>query len=569
MNNKGKSLFLVGALFLSYHLYGQNFSKISSSPIVNIQTKSYGHAWGDYDNDGDLDLFLVNDDQPNKLFINNGGNFTDSGNSLFTQSSGTSSFGATWSDYDNDGFLDLYVTNTNMYTFYRKNSLFSYDGSTFTELNISPLTEETNRSFTATWGNVGNDPYIDVFVGNDYEANKLYATSDGTTYSNVISSEMGFVQGSSWCDYDNDGFLELFVARDGSNLLYDNDGNSLSLNSSFSGGTNRTFGGSWGDYNNDGWMDLFITNIGTGSASRNVLYRNDNGTLTPVSSGEIVEDEANSYGSTWGDFDNDGWLDLFVANSGSDNVMYKNDGDGTFTKITAGELLTSGNFAYSCSSVDYDNDGLLDIYVTDYDQLQENLLFQNQTSNTNHWFHVKLVGNLSNKSGLGAKVKITANINGVDVTQTREISAQTGFAAQSGLNAYFGLGDAANIDIVRIEWPSGIIQEYTNVSPDQVKTIEETAAPNAPSNLQSSESSYDYITLTWDDNSSTATFNNETHFVLEISEGDNTNYTPFPDITADNTTYQADLLTPGTDYYFKIKAVNESGESAYSRGGSY
>lgn len=230
-------------------------------------------------------------------------------------------------------------------------------------------------------------------------------------------------------------------------------------------------GGSWGDYDNDGDLDLFVAN-GPGN---NSLYENKgDGTFTRVDSGPIVTEGGESRGSSWGDYDNDADLDLFVANFGQNNHLYRNDGDPgetgqvSFTQITSGEIVNDGRDSEGCSWADYDNDGDIDLYVANWDD--NNSLYENN-GNNNKWINIKCVGTFSNASAIGVKVRVKASIGGRPVWQMREISAQTGRYSQNSLNAEFGLGDAALIDSIRIEWTSGKNQILTNIDVDTFMTI--------------------------------------------------------------------------------------------------
>jgi hypothetical protein len=171
----------------------------------------------------------------------------------------------------------------------------------------------------------------------------------------------------------------------------------------------------------------------------------------------------------WGDFDNDGYLDLFMVTYSGNNVLYHNNGDGTFTQILTGAPVDDSGGS-SCALVDYDNDGFLDVFVT-RGEFTNNLIYHND-GNSNGWLEVKLVGTVSNRSAIGAKVRVHATIGGKTFWQMREINTGGGWNSVP-LVAHFGLGDATNADIVRIEWPSGIVQEFQNVAARQILTYTE------------------------------------------------------------------------------------------------
>ena len=262
---------------------------------------------------------------------------------------------------------------------------------------------------------------------------------------------------------------------------------------------------SWADYDNDGDLDVLLTNTG-GENER--LFRNDgtNG-FTRITQGAIVNAGGNSGGAAWGDYDNDGYIDLFVANDlGQKNCLYHNAGDGTFSPVTKGAVVNDGGRSKSSAWADYDNDGYLDLFVANggYDHPpappQESGFLYHNEGGTNNWMILKLVGTASNRSAIGAKVRVLATIGGKSFWQLREISGGGGgWGSQNDLRAHFGLGDATTVDKVRIEWPSGNVQELINVAPKQILTITEhqegaTLAPSLAATKM--ESGWAQLTLT-------------------------------------------------------------------------
>jgi hypothetical protein len=222
---------------------------------------------------------------------------------------------------------------------------------------------------------------------------------------------------------------------------------------------------SWGDYDNDGDLDLLVAND---SGQNNRLYANNgDGTFTTITAGEIVNDGGNSFSSSWGDYDNDGDLDLFVGNGGN-SVIYANDGAGGFTKVVTDIIVLNGSLS-SCTA-DYDGDGDVDLFVTN--SFGRGILYAN-LRNANKWSNIKCVGTISNRTAIGAKVRIKAMIAGKPVWQMREISGQTGYLSQNSLNAAFGLGDAGIIDSLKIEWPSGRAEVFINVPANRFITATE------------------------------------------------------------------------------------------------
>jgi hypothetical protein len=233
------------------------------------------------------------------------------------------------------------------------------------------------------------------------------------------------------------------------------------------------------DYDNDGDLDVFFTYTGDENER---LFRNDgtNG-FTQITEGALVNAGGDSLSAAWGDYDNDGYLDLFVANDfGQNNCLYHNEGDGTFSPVTEGAVVNDDGRSRSCGWADYDNDGYLDLFVANggYDAPpappQESGFLYHNDGGTNNWLILKLVGIASNRSAIGAKVRVLTTIGGKRFWQLREISGGGGgWGSQNDLRAHFGLGDAIKADTVRIEWPSGIVQELTNVVAKQFLTITE------------------------------------------------------------------------------------------------
>jgi hypothetical protein len=232
----------------------------------------------------------------------------------------------------------------------------------------------------------------------------------------------------------------------------------------------------WADYDNDGYLDLVITDSGAGRTFQ--FHNNGNGTFTRISSGPLATDVVYGIAALWADYDGDGYMDLLVINAAtnSHNFLYHNNRDGAFTRITANaiatELWTSGA---NCGAWgDYDNCSRLDLFVTHalFDgTLVSNSLYHNN-GNSNNWLEVKLVGTVANRSGIGAKVRAKATIGGNTFWQLREINNGGGWNIQT-LVAHFGLGNATNVETLRIEWPSGTVQEIQNVATKQILTITE------------------------------------------------------------------------------------------------
>jgi enediyne biosynthesis protein E4 len=454
------------------------FSRIVGDPLVTDAGDALSGSWGDYDNDGDPDVFLSKPSgQTNALFRNNGnGSFTKVATGSIGIDRGDAT-GAAWADFDNDDDLDLFVPNgTNQH-----NLVYRNDGNgVFTRITTSALAVG-GLSFNGAWADYDRDGWLDLFVSNGGilkpQNNFLFRNNGDGTFGRVtvgnIVNDGGDSLGSSWSDFDQDGFPDLFVANFHSeqNFLYHNNagqGFSRITSSSAELATGRLFTcGSWSDYDNDLDLDLLVS-----AGGRSILYQNGGqGDLHAVTAGDLGQDHGNSFGAAWGDFDNDGFVDAYFANSSmAARFLYRNNGDGTFTRIIDDVFVSNADGA-GCEAVDYNNDGFLDLFVTGFAG-GTNTLLRNQ-GNTNNWLTLTLRGTESNRDAIGAKIKLRATIGGANRWQMREISGNGGWGSRNAGRAAFGLGDATNIDLVRIEWPSGTIQELENVRASQFLTVTE------------------------------------------------------------------------------------------------
>ena len=468
------------------------FTRVTAGDIVNARGSSIGAVWGDYNNDNYLDLFVANgNDEKNFLFVNNrDGSFTRIIEGDIVNDEGCS-HGSSWGDYDNDSDLDLFVTDCG-----QNNFLYRNDGSpsyTFTRIRSGVIIVEEGISIGCSWGDYNNDGYLDLFVANEARQGNYLYRNDGPpnfTFTKIIEGEIvkdiATSRSCSWADYDNDGDLDLFVAnrKGGNNFLYRNDGPPMYTFTKIKDGEivndgGEALSGSWGDYDNDGDLDLFVAK----GAQRNFLYANNgNGTFRRIVTGDIAIDVGASHSSNWGDFDNDGDLDLFVANDllEQNNFLYSNSGppDYRLMRFRTSVVATDADSSWSCSWADFDNDGDLDLFVANVANVnnRSSFLYRNN-GNNNRWINIKCIGTRANVSAIGAKVKIKTTIKGLAIWQMNEISGQTGWNGQNSLNAEFGLGNAAIIDSIKIEWPSGARQILTNVNARQLLTIRENRAP--------------------------------------------------------------------------------------------
>ncbi len=445
---------------------------------VEDKGQSYTAAFEDYDDDGWLDLYVTNIRGPNRLYRNNqDGTFTD-----VTQQAGvgdtSESNGAIFGDVDNDGDVDLYVTNGHV-----ANRLYENQGDgTFRDVTARAGVGNTASSFGAAWADFDNDGDLDLYVANfdggrdaDYAPapNALYLNQGDGTFTNV--AKMLEVEGTAHhlgivcSDFDNDGDTDIYIAVGfgEANLLYENTlvpEGELGFRevAKAAGVQDKGRSGSGiasGDIDNDGDLDIYLTNDDT-QPSRLYLNRGD-GTFTDVARLVGVAYLKDGRGVSFADFDNDGYLDIVMR-----GILYLNrlgrDGRLNFEEVA---IADGGN--PSCG--DYDNDGDVDIYFSRGGSASENLLYRNNGS-TNHWLVVRLEGTPSNRSAVGAKVRLQAQGS----FQMREVTGGGGYLTQDSLALEFGLGAAPVVEQLQIEWPGGARQTLRDLLPNQILTVIES-----------------------------------------------------------------------------------------------
>ncbi len=452
------------------------FTDVAAEAGVDDPGLGTGVAFGDYDNDGDLDIYVANYFGSDVLYHNNGaGAFTN-----VAEAAGINGMDDGWDivfgDYNNDGGLDIYVTNLGQANvLYRNNG----DGTFANVTESTGVGNDEGPALGATLGDYDNDGDLDIYVANfDNGTNVLYRNNyyDGTFTDFTASTGVGHMASSSGCtfgDYDDDGDLDLYVVNSGApDVLYRNNGDGTFSDVTVAAGVagpGKGENAAFGDYDNDGDLDLYLVNY----YQPNVLYRNNgDGTFTDVAAVAGVGHVAASMSGVFGDYDNDGYLDLYVADSGGANVLYHNNGDGTFTDVTTVAGTGYQGPSVGASFGDYDNDGDLDLYVTNSGQA--NVLYRNNGP-AHHWLHLKTIGTTSNRDGVGARVKVVAG----KLSQMRQVGGDSGRCMNS-LLVEFGLGDHPRADLVEIRWPGGTVQTFTDVQADQVIIVQEGAESFSP-----------------------------------------------------------------------------------------
>jgi hypothetical protein len=488
-----------------------NTDRVAKSPVtfvdvapslgVDALTRGRGSAWGDYDGDGDSDLFTVGIQDPHHLYRNNGdGTFTD-----VTTAAGLLDPRGGWAslffDYDSDGDRDLFVTRDG-WRGPAPNSLYRNNGDgTFTDVAVQAGVAGNENSFTATLADVDRDGDIDIYVANGVaEAsgapNTLYRNNGDGTFTDVAVqagvAHHGRSIGSAFGDYDNDGWPDLFVINiDGPNALYRNNGDGTFSDQTDAAGIDAPLDGFVGfffDYDNDGWLDLFATGwtenqqevlqsaiSGKPSQERNrlALYRNNrDGTFTDVTYDAGLARTYGAMAAQYGDIDNDGWLDIYLGTGGppmdtyEPNILLRNTGQGTFVDITDSAGVGNLGKGHGATFADYDNDGDLDLYAPIGGAMvgdrQPNSLYRNGGT-PNHWLKLRLQPAQSNPDAIGTRLAFTTSQGPRHLT----VAGGTGFGSMNDPVVFVGLGQATQVDRVDIQWPSGHQTQVLNLPAGQ------------------------------------------------------------------------------------------------------
>jgi hypothetical protein len=437
---------------------------------ITTPATSRGTAWGDFDNDGDADLLVTNIGGRNQLYRNDAGTLV-----LLPDwcTDVAASMSAVWGDFDNDGDLDLYVVNDGT-----ANALYRNDGGTFTRVDAGDAAD-SGRGYNAAWADYDNDGWLDLYVCNVEGINRLYHNNHGLFEdAGGVTEVSGSSRGCAFGDYDNDGDQDLYVSRVGENNLFRND-NGLFVNVTAApvNDSGEGKGVAWGDYDNDGDLDLYLVNSGGG----NKLFRNDHdsgGFFTDVTD-PLTRDGGYGRACAWADYNNDGWLDLFLATASGGNHLFHNTGTG-FADSTCGALAATADLpSWGCAFADYDNDGDQDLSIAvgswnGLSKLVRNDLFGGAQMS---WLQLDLRGVVSNKFGVGARIVVDSG----GLKQMREVSASGAYLSQAPLTASFGLADATQADVT-VLWPSGTVQKVFAVPVNQRLVLVELAGTTSADN---------------------------------------------------------------------------------------
>lgn len=452
----------------------------SSCGIINY---GGGISFFDYNNDGLDDITLATEDSQNLIIFKNISNGFFIPETALVPNNTFQQRQPVWVDYDNDGDFDLYVTSDT-----NGNRLYENSGGNLTDVTVeSGLPIPNILTFGASWGDYNNDGFLDVFLSNrdvNFQIpNYLFKNNGDGTFSNV-SEIAGIGTGShlSFCsaffDYNNDGWQDIYVANDKTqtqNLLYRNNGNGTFTEVGESSYTNVSIDAmstTIGDYNNDGWFDIYVTN----GLDGNVLFKNNgDGTFTDMATISGTTFNSAAWGSVFLDAENDGDLDLYVSAESDGTVsgllssaFYENQTNDTFSLLNNGSFNNDNAQSFANAIGDIDNDGYPEIIVSNSNN-EDIFLWKNQTTPNNNWLKVKLEGTTSNKQGVGSTIEISVN----GQRQYRYTLCGEGYLSQNSGAEFFGVGSSTIIDYVKVTWLSGIEDIQYDVTVNETLNIVE------------------------------------------------------------------------------------------------
>jgi hypothetical protein len=510
----------------------------SLEKLYIVETMCGGAAAFDYDNDGWMDILLVDGStladyragkcHPPRLYHNNhDGTFTD-----VSAKSGLNfcgwGYGVAVGDFDNDGWEDVYITGFHGSALYRNN----HDG-TFSDVTSKAGVGNADRWGTsAAFGDYDNDGKLDLYVANYVDVDisnlpkfgdgpfcqyrgipvncgprglkgardRLYHNNGDGTFTDVteklgMDRDSYYGLGVLWLDYDKDGCLDLYVANDSSpSLLYHNNckggftevGAEAGLAYSSDGREQAGMGVDSADYDGDGWPDIVKTNFSDDSTN---LYHNDhNGEFTDLAGAAGIGGVSSPYlgfGVKFFDYDNDGWPDIFIANGHVDPqvegqsfgvgyaerpFLFHNLKAGKFEEVgdRAGSTFAKKYVGRAAVTADFWNRGRQDLLISNLDASP--VLLRNDVPAAGHWLQIKTIGSKSNRDGFGARVEVTVD----GATRSADVRAGSSFESSSDPRVHFGLGAATKVDSIVIHWPSGLVEKLGPEAPDQELVVQES-----------------------------------------------------------------------------------------------
>ncbi len=500
------------------------FQDIASDLKLDVKNMAGGSIVEDFDNDGYLDIMTSGwgSEESMHYFKNNAdGTFKDLSDKIGLKGI-TGGLNMVQADYNNDGYVDVLVLRGAWKQKFgnEPNSLLKNNGDgTFTDVTTISGLLSFHPTQTATWNDFNNDGWLDLFIGNEAARNEphsceLYISNRDGTFREIAKKAhcevLRYVKGVTSGDYNHDGWKDIFISTmNGQRILLKNNGqkeNEISFEDvTTKAGLNREHGNSfptwfW-DYDNDGWLDIFTCDysfektlayyaaaekldIPAGNPEKMLLYRNNhNGTFTNLADSIGLNKNVFAMGANFGDIDNDGFLDMYLGSGNPDykslipNKMFKNISGKEFVDVTNSARVGHLQKGHGVSFADMDNDGDQDIYIemggAYPGDAYQNSFFLNPGQSTNNWICFKLEGTKSNRSAIGTQIKLTFKENGVTRNIYRDVNSGGSFGA-SPLRREIGIGKATIIDEIEVRWHgSGLVQVFKNVKPNQFFKIKE------------------------------------------------------------------------------------------------
>lgn len=436
----------------------------ASSALGAAAAESRGVTWADIDADGNLDAFVSNSWANNEIYLGDGaGGFTPLNDEALGFPGST--YTGLWADWNHDGDLDLYMVNDIL-----PNLLVDADAGAYSMITVNGLHQE-GPAAGAAWLDVNRDGNLDLFIATTDTTSKLMVNNGQNQFAEDTAFrllELPQMQQAAVGDFDFDGDPDLYlVTATGANQLIRNDGtDGFALKAA--GDADHTGNGrsaAWGDYDNDEDLDLFLVNDGESP----VLLRNRNSNTFDDETEGALKLAGPGRSGIWGDWDNDGDLDLFLTNCGAPDRLLRNEGDQLFVDA-ADAVFAAADSSTGAAFGDYDGDGDLDLLVGD--RAGSTRLFRNDQNTGNHWLEVDLVHFNGTPGFPGARVRVVTG----DTVQIREVGSSNGWLSQDATTVHFGLGSATAIDSLRVYLPSCVWAPLRDVAVDQRLVLVGTGA---------------------------------------------------------------------------------------------
>ncbi|MBV8674640.1 MAG: VCBS repeat-containing protein, partial [Acidobacteriaceae bacterium] len=487
------------------------FTDVAKAAGLNVFSEAGGVIVEDFDNDGLLDVVTSSMDvcEPLHYFHNNGdGTFTDRGPQagLADQLGGLNIVGA---DYNNDGCMDILVLRGGWEFPVRKSLLKNNCDGTFTDVTqASGLNETVTRTQTGAWADIDNDGFLDLFIGNENAPSQLFRNKGDGTFEDISHAagidKTAYTKGVAAADYDNDGYVDFYVSNvSGANCLYHSNHDRTFTDIAKQAGVQSpwvSFATWFFDYDNDGWPDLFVTSyfqsvdepvrsaVGLPVHVETLkLYRNlHNGAFEDVTAEAGLDKVFIPMGSNFGDIDNDGYLDIYLGQGQPSftgmlpHVLFRNDAGKKFVDVTASSGTGELHKGHGVAFADLERSGHEDIVAETggaiFSDKHTMRVFENP-GNDNDWINVRLIGVKSNRSAVGAEIKVTVEDDGGSLRSIYRRVGNTSSFGQNPLEQHIGLGHGAHITALDVWWPaSNRRQHFTHVDKNEFIEIREFAS---------------------------------------------------------------------------------------------